>query len=573
MNAKTTRSNSRHVGLILVLGMVFFLVAWLTLQPHGSGQASTESSRQAGQNLSNLDSPLQETSTDTPTLTATDTATPADTLTPTSTSTNTPTSTAPATATATETATASPTVTGTPPTLTPTLTQTPTMTPTVTGTPPTPTPTGTLTPNVSISLSVTPADARKGERFTFRITVSNFGNVAAANVLVSNTFSSYLDISGASSTQGTVGTNPAARTVNVSIGQINPNQTVTITITMTVNNSPTVTVTQAHNALLSYVYEAFPYYKSSNAVAYRIVIGSTLPPTGGMEQDGSQTQSTLATPALLAGISLFLAGLLAFVAGNRGRASGSQWSGWFTRTGLILLTAGVLFALGGFLLNSPNSQPDPLALAPDGHSTPTGEIVNFSLTPEAPIIPWPDELESLPDYPIPTPSGFLTAVSLTPGPDGELPDASALTRLIIPAVGVDNIVKYVPFDGESWMIAGMKEEIAWMGETSWVGLGSNTGLAGHVSLRDGSEGPFSNLSELKVGDEVIVYSEEKIYSYQVRELRFVDEAEMSVIEPTSQSQVTLITCTDWNKELKMYMKRLVVFADLVESRPINQSSQ
>jgi LPXTG-site transpeptidase (sortase) family protein len=561
-NSSVQSASARRAGIALVAGLIILLFTWLALQPAGRGQALGNDGDQPG-----LDLPYQEPATDTPTSTATETATPTETVTPTPTSTSTATATETLTPTASSTATEThtPTVTGTPPTLTPTFTSTPTFTPTVTGTPPTPTPTGTLTPNINITLSVTPGEARKGERFTFRIIITNTGTAPVTNVLVTDTFSSFLDISGAATTQGTVTTNAAARTVNVNIGTINPNQTVTITILMTVNNSVTVTTTQAHASIMVYVYGGVTFSRSSNAVAYRIVVGSTLPPTGWMELDGTPDANGVYLPAIISGAVFFLLGILALVAGGRNRKSGNTWGGWLTRMGLILLAAGVLFALGGFMLNGTRTASPQSGLV-DAYSTPTGEIIHFSLTPEAAIIPWPDKLEKLPDYPIPSPT-----FALTPDENGELPDASAATRLIIPAVGVDNVIKYVPFDGESWMIAGLREEIAWMGETSWPGLGSNTGLAGHVTLRDGSDGPFRNLSEIQVGDEVLVYTEEKIYSYQVTEFRLVDEAEMAVIDPSEKSQVTLITCTDWNKELKMYMKRLVVFAELVEDRPIHAS--
>jgi len=235
-----------------------------------------------------------------------------------------------------------------------------------------------------------------------------------------------------------------------------------------------------------------------------------------------------------------------------------------TRTGLLVLAAGALFALGGLALSGALSRTPPSIPEAPGLTTPTGEIINFSLTPEAPIVPWPDELEVLPDYPIPTPT-----VVLTPNAEGEMPDASPATRLIVPSISVDNIVKYVPYDGQSWMIAGLRQEIAWMGDTSWPGLGGNTGLAGHVTLRDGSDGPLRNLSQVQVGDEVIVYTEEKVYTYKVTWISLVGEDALDVIQPQATSQVTLVTCADWSDDLKMYMKRLVVIADLQESRPIH----
>jgi LPXTG-site transpeptidase (sortase) family protein len=541
----------RRAGWLILLGISLLVLSWLVLHPPSGSLVLAAVPKDLPAQIGDTETPTP-TSTETPTVTVTETPTP------TSTETSTP------TVTSTETSTPTPTVTGTPPTSTPTSTVTSTPTPTVTGTPPTPTATGTITPNVNSSLSVSPSEARSGGRFTFRITITNSGTAPAFNTLVTDTFSSFLDISGATSTKGTVATNPAARTVNVTIGTINPNETVTILIIMTVNNSATATTTQAHNSVMIFTYSGITQSKASNAVAYRIVVGSTLPPTGGMEKEAFDQSNGLYLPAIGIGFILFSIGLLALIFAGRLRGKDSPWSGWLTRTGLLVLAAGALFALGGLALSGALSRTPPSIPEAPGLTTPTGEIINFSLTPEAPIVPWPDELEVLPDYPIPTPT-----VVLTPNAEGEMPDASPATRLIVPSISVDNIVKYVPYDGQSWMIAGLRQEIAWMGDTSWPGLGGNTGLAGHVTLRDGSDGPLRNLSQVQVGDEVIVYTEEKVYTYKVTWISLVGEDALDVIQPQATSQVTLVTCADWSDDLKMYMKRLVVIADLQESRPIH----
>ncbi len=173
-------------------------------------------------------------------------------------------------------------------------------------------------------------------------------------------FSSFLDISGATSTKGTVATNPAARTVNVTIGTINPNETVTILIIMTVNNGATATTTQAHNSVMIFTYSGITQSKASNAVAYRIVVGSTLPPTGGMEQAAPGQSNDLYLPAIGIGFILFSIGLLALIMGGRMRAKGSTWSGWLTRTGLVVLVAGMLFTLGGLALSGALKRTPPL---------------------------------------------------------------------------------------------------------------------------------------------------------------------------------------------------------------------
>jgi sortase A len=139
---------------------------------------------------------------------------------------------------------------------------------------------------------------------------------------------------------------------------------------------------------------------------------------------------------------------------------------------------------------------------------------------------------------------------------------------MIPALGLDTIVKYVPYDGYTWLISGLQNEIAWMGSTSWPGLGGNTALAGHVTLRNGADGPFRYLENLQPNDRITVYTGKNIYHYRVRSKFEVSDDDMSVVQPSEQPILTLITCTGWNRELGHYLKRLIIVADLEQSVPI-----
>lgn len=112
-----------------------------------------------------------------------------------------------------------------------------------------------------------------------------------------------------------------------------------------------------------------------------------------------------------------------------------------------------------------------------------------------------------------------------------------------------------------------------MGDTSWPGLGSNTALAGHVSLRSGADGPFRYLERLEADDQVKVYTEENIYTYRVREKKLVEETDLSVIEATDASQLTLITCASWDPQIRYYAQRLIVMADLEKVEPLQSDQQ
>jgi sortase A len=116
----------------------------------------------------------------------------------------------------------------------------------------------------------------------------------------------------------------------------------------------------------------------------------------------------------------------------------------------------------------------------------------------------------------------------------------------------------------------MRTDVAWLGDTSWPGLGGNTVLAGHVTVRNIGKGPFFGLDKLKAGDTVIVYTEQNVYTYVVREKRAAEPDEMEVTYATGQPQLTLITCTDWDAEARIYKMRLVVFADLQTVEPLDR---
>lgn len=173
---------------------------------------------------------------------------------------------------------------------------------------------------------------------------------------------------------------------------------------------------------------------------------------------------------------------------------------------------------------------------------------------------------TLPAYPTPIPPPAIGPVR----PGAPL-DTSSVTRLVIPSLGVDSEVKYVPFDGTTWNVNGLKQEIAWLGDTSWPGLGSNTVLAGHLILSGGVSGPFERLDDLRPGDQVLVYTEKGLYVYVTDGQRVVDERDFSVVEASIEPQLTLLTCTGWDPLLKRYLKRRVVVANLSDVSPLGDT--
>mgnify|MGYP000324320214 CR=1 FL=1 len=472
-----------------------------------------------------------------------------------------------------------------------------------------------FTPNLAIQQSsVSPTEAKINERFTFSFRIYNYHpQVSATNVVFTNTFPSYLSFY-SSSPSGSYSS--SSRVFSVDLGTISPNSFKDVTIIMTVNNVASSTQTLNNTGTLRFEHGGKKQWRSSNTVQYRILGSSTLPGTGfgppaqaiknlslfpsplgrgvrgegysllfshsplgrGVRGEGTiaradhipllfhQTplaQSLLDLPTafwVALGIAVLLLGAgflgIAFSLGNRA----SDWAAWARQMGIAVSLASLFFFGAAWWLKNSFTLPQTAG---------TDEIPTLTNTipPQPPQVAfpppewWDAQPDRLPDYPVPTPT-------LTSDQKASEVDDTPPTRLLIPKLGLDAIVKYVPFDGFTWLISGLQNEIAWMGSTSWPGLGSNTALAGHVTLRNGADGPFRYLDTLRKGDEIRLYTEKGVYLYRVQESLVVKDDDFSVVQPTQEAMLTLITCTGWNNDLGHYLERLVVHATLEKSQTI-----
>jgi LPXTG-site transpeptidase (sortase) family protein len=416
-----------------------------------------------------------------------------------------------------------------------------------------------------VVISVSPSEAHVYDYLTFTIIVTNPGLAPAANSLLTDAFPAYLDVQTVTTDRGTYTKDTHSTTVI--IGSVYPNDVITIKIVVRVNNTIKSTLWENHTTTLTYG----GAYTRTDYVSYHIIAGTTLPPTGELpiEPQASPPDWSL----LFLSLTLTLVGIFTLWYGYwaRGQQPQDERRSYrrYYAAGVVLIGLSVIIGVAGLRLLRPSLQPVVSVETPTPEKLAGYDIAPAFITPRvtehlsAYMFSTPEPIVTLPSYPIPSPTLIPTSASST-----ESPDASAVVRLIIPSLQVDTEVKYVPFDGLTWMITGLREEVAWLGNTSWPGLGSNTVLAGHVTVRGLGNGPFRYLDQLKAGDQVILYTERKIYTYQVNVQQIVGENDLWVTQPSDASRLTLVTCTDWDKDLELYVKRLVVFADLTNTQQI-----
>jgi sortase A len=161
-----------------------------------------------------------------------------------------------------------------------------------------------------------------------------------------------------------------------------------------------------------------------------------------------------------------------------------------------------------------------------------GELPGSSFPPEALPASIGVNVQQAPALPPPT-----------PGPQSP-------TRIVIPTIGVDWPI--VPGDG--W--EELKRGVGHHAGSANPGERGNMILAGH---NDVFGEVFKDLEVLKNGDEVHVFTGGKLFKYAVRAKRIVSPEELSVLQPTRESVVTLITCHPYRVDTH----RLVVIAQLI----------
>ncbi len=143
------------------------------------------------------------------------------------------------------------------------------------------------------------------------------------------------------------------------------------------------------------------------------------------------------------------------------------------------------------------------------------------------------------------------AKASTPGQSKPIAAVDTLTRVSIPRINMDAIV--VEGASRKQLSIGPGHVV----DTAIPGEAGNAVITGH---RDTF---FRNIYELKKGDDIIVRRNGQVFKYQVTGKKIVQPEDLSVLKPTQDAQLTLITCYP-TYYIGPAPKRLVIFSKLVE---------
>ena len=215
----------------------------------------------------------------------------------------------------------------------------------------------------------------------------------------------------------------------------------------------------------------------------------------------------------------------------------------------IVAALGLIAIIISALLNLQTLNQE-VAQARTGNSTgasaqPIGELPGSSFPPPNNLTELPGS--SFPPEPAPPALGIkLQKVAALPIPT---PGPRSPTRIVIPAINVDWPI--VP--GDSW--EELKQGIGHRIGSANPGERGNLVLSGHDDVYGE---PFRDLEKLDAGKEVLAYAGANVYRYVIKAKRVVAPNDLSVLEPSRNPIITLITCTPYRVDTM----RLILIGEL-----------
>jgi LPXTG-site transpeptidase (sortase) family protein len=143
------------------------------------------------------------------------------------------------------------------------------------------------------------------------------------------------------------------------------------------------------------------------------------------------------------------------------------------------------------------------------------------------------------------------------------PPAPDAFDLHIPGINVHINVEEAYVRGDSWDFSTFTQEAAHLQLTAFPGQGSNVVIGAHYELANFVPGPFIQLDQVQVGDQISLDYQGLTYIYEVSELLVVTPTDIQVAYRTPQEMLTLLTCYDYAPSSGVYARRFVVRAPLV----------
>jgi LPXTG-site transpeptidase (sortase) family protein len=135
--------------------------------------------------------------------------------------------------------------------------------------------------------------------------------------------------------------------------------------------------------------------------------------------------------------------------------------------------------------------------------------------------------------------------------------------LEIPALGVEVPILGIPQSADGWDVTWLWDGAGYLNGTAFPTWSGNSVITAHVSLPNGTEGPFAELSRLRFGQPVIIRAWGLRYIFEIREVDLVAADDPSIFRHEDRPWVTLLTCHSYDEQAGSYRLRVAAHAVLV----------
>ncbi|MAT99049.1 MAG: hypothetical protein CL608_18035 [Anaerolineaceae bacterium] len=168
---------------------------------------------------------------------------------------------------------------------------------------------------------------------------------------------------------------------------------------------------------------------------------------------------------------------------------------------------------------------------------------------------------------LPPPSVFVMATPAPQTSSTSIPPRDTLTQsayLHIPALGVSQPIVDLPLENGRWDVSSLGEKVGRLGSTgTFPGDTLAPVLAGHMTFPTSATletGAFANLQYATYGTELIYERNGEETVYTVTEISRVAPEEVERLYLEDGNSILLVTCTDWDRNGRIYANRLLVRA-------------
>jgi LPXTG-site transpeptidase (sortase) family protein len=142
--------------------------------------------------------------------------------------------------------------------------------------------------------------------------------------------------------------------------------------------------------------------------------------------------------------------------------------------------------------------------------------------------------------------------------------------LSIPSLDIETNIKHVGVTASGNMATpGNFSDVAWYKFGAAPGFAGSAVIAGHLDNALAINGIFKNLNKLEAGDDVYIVSNGGTkYHFKVMDVKtypYNQAPTEEIFNASDAARLNLVTCAgEWDKKLKTYTERLVVYTTLVQ---------